>query len=170
MENVERLIQAFDAAGAHAAVAWKLDILLDLGHLPDARVVPFLLRVLADPAEPTAVRIEVLKLLRNGRLQAAERPLVASLVMGLLDERSNLEVCLQAGLALGEFTEVPGVVELLGRVARTTSDSFDLRYSAFISIGRAGPTPDALGVLSQLIDDELLGRSAVSIVQSWRTA
>src|SRR5207302_7679111 len=141
MSEVERLIDAFRAEGTGASVAWKLDVVLDLVRENHPQVVPFLLSVLADPRESTAVRLDVLKRVRNGRLKPLERPRVAETIVRLLSERSNAELYLQSALALGEFTDVPGVVAVLGGLALETAESFDLRYAAFTSLQRADPTP-----------------------------
>jgi hypothetical protein len=45
----------------------------------------------------------------------------------------------------------------------------DVRYAAFISLERAGPTPEAIALVRQLSDDEMLGLSAESILLRWQT-
>ena len=170
MSEVERLIDAFRAEGTGASVAWKLDVVLDLAREDNPQVVPFLLSVLADPRESTAVRLDVLKRVRNGRLKPLERPRVAETIVRLLFERSNTELYLQSALALGEFTDVSGVVHVLGGLALQTGESFDLRYAAFTSIQRADPTPHAVEIMRTLTRDEVLGRAATSVLRSWRIA
>ncbi len=168
MSEAERLIAAFRANGTRASVARKLDLVLDLARQEDRRVVPFLLTVLADPHEPTPVRLDVMKRLRNGRLKPVERPRVADTMAKLLSERSNTELCLESALALGEFTDVPGVLAVLGNLAVQTAESFDLRYAAFTSMQRTEPTRDAIEIMRKLTDDEVLGRAAASFLRSWR--
>src|SRR5439155_18427484 len=102
-------------------VAWKLDLVLELARKDNPQVVPFLLSVLADPRESTAVRLDVLKRVRNGRLKPLERPPVAATIVWLLSECSNTELYLQSALALGEFTDVPAVVAVLGGLALETA-------------------------------------------------
>jgi hypothetical protein len=143
---------------------------LDLVRHDDPQVVPFLLSILADPRESTAVRLDVLKRVRNGRLKRLERPPVADIIVKLLSERSNSEVCLQSALALGEFTDVPGVVAVLGGLALETVESFDLRYAAFTSLQRTDLTPEAVEIMRQLTEDEVLGHAAASVLRSWRIA
>ena len=168
MDDVERLIGAFRAESTGASVAWKLDVVLDLAREKDPRVVPFLLSVLADPRESIAVRLDVLKRMRNGRLEPSERPTVADTLIKLMSDRSSAELCLQSALALGEFTDVPRVVAVLGGLALQTAESFDLRYAAFTSMQRTDPTPDALEMMRILTEDEVLGRAAASVLRSWR--
>ena len=67
-DDVEQLIQAFNARGPMSSPAVKLNVLMDLERLPDARVVSFLLHVLGNSAEHSEVRMHVLKRLRNGPL------------------------------------------------------------------------------------------------------
>src|SRR5258708_19448830 len=96
MDDVERLIEAFRARSTRSVLS-KLDALLDLEQLDDPRIVPFLVHVLADQREPTEVRIHVLKRLRNGRLQPADRQSVAEAVLKVLSDRSSPDLRLQAG-------------------------------------------------------------------------
>ena len=167
---MERLIQAFQSHSGQSAAAWKLDVLLDLGELRDARILPFLLDVLADAGEPIGVRLEVLSRVRGGPLSPDERPHVAQVILQMLTSQVDRRLRLQAALALGEFTDVPGVIRPLGDLALTDTESFDLRYAAFASIERAGPTPEGLALLRRLSADELLGRSAASMLQAWHAS
>src|SRR5216683_1429935 len=165
MSEVERLIDAFRAEGTAASNPWKLDVVLDLAREEDPRVVPFFL---AGPHESIAVRLDVLKRVRNGRLKPEERSRVADTMIKLCSERSNLQPCMESALALGEFADVPGVVPVLEGLALQTAEPFDLRYAAFTSIQRADRTTDAIEIMRRLTDDEVLGRAAASILHSWR--
>src|SRR5258707_9669874 len=142
MDDVERLIEAFRVRSTWSVLS-KLDALLDLEQLDDPRIVPFLLYVLADQREPTEVRIHVLKRLRNGGLQAEERQSVAEAVLMVLSDRSSPDLRLQAVLALAEFTNIDGVPATLGSLALDAGETIDVRYSAFTSLQRAGPTASA---------------------------
>src|SRR5258708_5308325 len=167
MDDVERLIEAFRAPSTWSVLS-KLDALLDLEQLDDPRIVPFLVHVLADQREPTEVRIHVLKRLRNGRLQPGDRQSVAEAVLMVLSDRSSPDLRLQAVLALAEFTDIAGVLTRLGRLALDSDEPIDLRYSAFTSLQRAGPTPECVTLLRELTTDEMLGRSARSLLSLWR--
>src|SRR5258708_7154301 len=46
--------------------------------------------------------------------------------------------------------------------------ALDLRYSAFTSLQRAGPTSESVSLLRQLTEDETLGRSARSLLSTWQ--
>jgi hypothetical protein len=168
MDEVERLIQAFSARGAMASTTAKLDVLLDLQRLRDRRVVFFLLQVLGDPSQPAEVRVHVLKRLRNGPLTADDRVTVAHALRQLLSSGSNLDLRLQAAFALGEFTEIAGVLPALGTVAGEPHESIDLRYTAFTSVQRAGPTTECVNLLRQLSNDDMLGSAARSVLLRWR--
>lgn len=167
MDEVERFIKRF--GDAQSDLAWKLDALLDLEHLRDPRIIPFLLKVLSDSAEPNAVRLAVLKEVRNGRLLPRERLRVARLMARLLGDRRSTDTDLrvQLALALGQFTDVEGVVAALGAVTAETTEPFDVRYAAFTSVQRAGPTPECVKLLARLSSDDTLGRSARSILVGW---
>jgi HEAT repeat protein len=168
MDEVERLIEAFSARGAVSSPAVKLDVLMDLERLRDGRVVAFLLQVLKDPDEPVEVRMYVLKRLRNGPLSVDERSSVAGALGELLSRGSSVELRLQAALALGEFTDSSVVLSALGSLALEPQELLDLRYSAFTSLERAGPTPECVNLLRRLSNDEILGRSARSALARWR--
>ncbi len=167
MDEVEQLITSYESQAALPVVS-KLGVLIDLEALRDPRIVPFLLRVLADRREPTEVRIYVLKRLRNGRLSSEDRPLVATAILQVVSDRSSPDLRLQASLALGEFTDIAGVPTRLGRLALDSDEPIDLRYSAFTSLQRAGSTPECVTLLRELTTDEMLGRSARSLLSLWR--
>jgi hypothetical protein len=65
MDELDCLANAYRAR-ASASVKSKLDVLMKLEGVRDARVVPFLLTVLKDRRENGQVRIYVDKHLRNG--------------------------------------------------------------------------------------------------------
>jgi hypothetical protein len=111
--------------------------------------------------------MHVLKRLRNGPLTVDERSTVAGVLCELMLRGSSVELRLQAALALGEFTDIRGVLSALGSVALESQELLDLRYSAFTSLERAGSTPECVNLLRQLSNDEMLGRSAQSALARW---
>ncbi len=167
MDQVEQLIEAYESQ-AESSVMSKLGILIDLDALSDPRIVPFLLRVLADRREPTEVRIHVLKRLRNGRLSTENRPRVAATILQVIADQCSSDLRLQASLALAEFTDIDGVPTSLGRLALDSDEPIDLRYSAFTSLQRAGSTPECVRLVRELTADGVLGRSARSLLSLWR--
>jgi hypothetical protein len=169
MHEAERLIAAFRAR-ATASVRSKLDALLDLERLREPRVVPFLLEVLADRREPTQVRIYVLKRLRNGHPVPDYRPAVAEAILRVVSDQWSPDLRLQAVLALAEFTDIDPVPTTLGALALDPNEPIDLRYSAFTSLQRAGPTTECVALLRQLLTDEALGRSARRVLSLWHSA
>jgi hypothetical protein len=167
MDEVERLLRTFRA---QHGVAWKLDVLLDLGVVRDPRVVPFMLDVLADADEAVAVRLDVLKRLRNGRLAADERPNVALVLQRLITDASDPVLRLHAALALAEFVDVSGAITALANAARDNDQPFDVRYAAFTSLQRAGPIAETIDCLRRLCEDDVLGRSAGGVLRAWHIA
>jgi len=167
MDEVGQLLKAYESQAASSVVS-KLGVLIDLEGLRDPRIVPFLLRVLADRRELTEVRIHVLKRLRNGSLSPENRLLVAAVILHVISDRSSPDLRLQASLALAEFTDIAGVPTSLGRMALDSDEPIDLRYSAFTSLQRAGSTPECVTLLRELTTDEMLGRSARSLLSLWR--
>ncbi len=167
MDEAERLIEAFKAR-AGSPVALKLDVLMDLERLSNARIVPFLLNVLRDEREPTEVRIRVLRRLRDGCFMPGCRPAVAEAVRQLTSDHSSPCLRLKAALALAEFADVTCVVNTLGSLALDPDELIDVRYSAFTSLQRAGPTAECVALVRQLSTDETLGGCARSLLALWR--
>ena len=56
---------------------------------------------------------------------------------------------------------------MLGSLARDPREPIELRYNAFTSLQRAGPTTACLDILRSLSDDEMLGQSARALFSSW---
>jgi hypothetical protein len=94
------------------------------------------------------------------------RPPVTDAIRQALSDHSSAELRLHAALALAEFTDIDGVLATLGELAVDRNESIDLRYFAFTSLRRAGPTTEYLALLRQLSTDESLGRSARSVLSS----
>lgn len=163
------LIQVYRARAGSSAVA-KLDVLIDIERLADAHVAPFLIGLLEDRREPIPVRSHVLKALRHGGPTAHTRLRVADAMVRVLSDGAYPELRMEAALALGEFIDQPGVPTALGRVALDVSLPIDFRYSAFTSLERLGPTVESTGILRRLSSDDVLGRSAQSVLSAWHVA
>ena len=172
MDEVARLLHAFGSRGKHDHVAWKLDILMDLGRINEPRVVPFLADVVADPEEPAAVRLDALGWLREAASrpdQSAARAVAATTCLMVLRPQADDDLRLHAALVVGDFTDVPGVLAALGTLAQDPTESIELRYNAFTSLQRAGPASECLALLRALAADETLGQSATALLVSWGT-
>ena len=167
MDEVEQLMHAFYSFQGPSATAWKLDTVLGLSALHDSRVFAFLVRLLSDNRESPDVRLDVLTRLRALDLNPVERALVASTMVDVLGRDVDARLRLNAALALGDFIEAEHVVDRLGTVVLSERESFDLRYAAFSSLERAGPIAAVVAVFEQLTSDDLLGPSAVSMLQTW---
>lgn len=169
MDELERLARVYRVRPT-PSVASKLDVLTKLQRVRDSRVVPFLLTVLGDSVEPDQVRAYVLKQLRteDGLLIPTDRKPAARAIERVLAGDSSLELRLEAALALGAFIEIDGVLEQLNRVCLARDESIDLRYAAFTSLERAGPTPQCVALLRWLANDETLGQAALTVLAAWR--
>jgi hypothetical protein len=143
---------------------------MDLERFSDPRVVPFLVQVVLDQDEPTEARLSVVRQLRDRRPALDNLRPIADALGRVLGDRGTLELRLQAALALADFTEVAGVIAILGAVAVDPGEPLDLRYSAFTSLERAGPSPQIRDLLHQLAADEALGQSARTLLARWRLA
>ena len=169
MDKLDRLIELFSAQPT-APMYRKLDVLLELEQLRDARCVPFLLRVLGDRRELLEVRLRVIRLLRLVRCPGANRDAVGRHLSDLLVDHSSSDLRVAAALTLGEFTELEHVPSALGVVALDPAEAVDLRYSAFTSLERVGPTTECVAFLRQLATDDTLGPSARSLLLRWQLA
>ena len=169
MDRVELRIETFRAR-ANSSAASKLDALMDLERLPDPRVVPFLLGALTDEREPVEVRLHALERVRDGSLvnNTGRREAVASAILRVLHQQCQPRLRLHAAAALAEFTDVDKVVRALGTLTLDRDVSLDVRYSAFTSLERAGPTPECVAFLRQLLSDDALGVSAGTLLSLWR--
>ena len=168
MDELQRLVDVYRTRAA-SSVRSKLDVLIDVERVRDPRVVPFLLQLLMDPDESAEVRIHVLKQLRTGSgiLVPGDWPAVAGAIGDVLADTSAEELRLQAALALGDFTQIDGVLSRLSVVSLARDESIDLRYAAFTAIERAGPTPECIAVLRRIAHDETLGDAARSVLTAW---
>ena len=97
----------------------------------------------------------------------ADRPPVARALGELLADTSADELRLQVALALGDFNQIDGVLSTLSGVSLARDESIDLRYAAFTSIERSGPTPECVAVMRQIARDETLGDAARSVLSAW---
>jgi hypothetical protein len=74
----------------------------------------------------------------------------------------------QAVLPLAEFTDIRGIPTVLGHLALDPDEPIGVRFSAFTSLQRAGPTTECVSVLRQLLLDEAFDRSARRVLSLWR--
>ena len=173
MDMVEQLIRAFGALGKPDQSARKLDVLMDLGRLDDPRVVSLLEQVTTDRAQPADVRIDALRRLREAAMAPADRVRAAEAGIQALRESVGIaddSLRLHASLALGDFVDVPGVLDALGALCACVDEPIELRYNAFTSAQRTGPTPSCVELMRVLSTDETLGQSAQSVLVSWGVA
>ncbi len=68
--------------------------------------------------------------------------------------------------ALVEFVQVDGLLANLSAVCLAHDESIDLRYAAFTSLERDGPTPACTALLQQMLSDEALGHAARSVLSA----
>jgi hypothetical protein len=170
LSEAARLIEAFREKPTPSVLA-KRDLLLRLAQLDDPHtgphIVPFLLVVMGDRSEPNEVRIDTLRLLSDGVQLGPYRQAVADAILRLLAKGANLELRLQATLALAELTDVDGVLTTLGGLVLNSAETIDVRYAAFTSLERGGPKPASVALLRRLARDETFGRSAESMLVRW---
>ena len=168
MDELQHLIDAYRLRSS-AATSSKLSVLRRIEHIRDPRVVPFLLEVLRDSGEADEVRIHLMRQLQNGNglVSSADRSVVAHAISILLTVEAGEELRLEAALALGEFIQIDGVLSTLGAVALAQDQSIDLRYAAFTSLERAGPTSESISLLKAIARDEAFGNSARGVLSAW---
>jgi hypothetical protein len=166
MDQVQQFIAEFRTR-ARFSGASKLDVLMDVERLSDPRVLPFLLDVLSDAQELPEVRTHLIRHLRSRELTTQDQASVAQVLTQILSHSRSIDLRLQSAVALGDFTDVDGVPLILGAIALDRAEPLDLRYSAFTSLERCGPTIEASDILRQLASDETLGGSARRLLSIW---
>jgi hypothetical protein len=167
MDELEHLLQVYQARPT-APASWKLDVLLDLEPLRDPRILPFLLQLLLDGQQPSEVRIRVVRHLRDARRVGEARGSVAEALTRVVADRFSPDLRLAAVLALTEFTEVAGVVSVLGALAGDRAEPPDLRYCAFTSLERPAPSSEVAILMQHLSTDHLLGGAARALLTRWQ--
>jgi hypothetical protein len=166
MDHLEWAFAQFEQRRRLSAVS-KIDALLTIEEIEDPRVLPFLLRVAAAADELQEVRSHVIRTMRTRNLPADARVAVAQVIGSILVDDPCSVVRAKCALALAEFTDVGGVVRMLGTVALDDTEPLELRYSAFMSLERTGPRPECVEVVQQLSLDETFGRSARRLLSMW---
>ena len=169
MDEVDTLIKAFGSRGKRHQSLWKLDVLLDLGRLNDPRVVQLLVTVVTDADEPLDVRLDVLGSFREMSLTPGDRNRVAGACLAALAPASDSRIRLRAAIVLGDFVDNERVLDALGTVA-AECESTELRYNAYTSLQRAGPTIACVDMLRLLCADKAFGPSARALLASWGVA
>ena len=171
VDDVEQFIAAFRAAEDAGSIQRKVSLLLELDRHRGPRSLQFLLDELRDRTEAIAVRVACIRRLRNADLTAADnRFRVAEALVDVLWPAEHDDLRLEAVLTLGDFADIPSVQTALGTLALRLSESIDLRYTAFTSLERSGPSPLTIQLFRQLEADETLGPPAESVLRLWRVA
>jgi hypothetical protein len=168
VDEFEQLVGRFEARPT-STPASRLDVLIDLEYLGDSRVVRFMLQVLADASESREVRIYALKWLIERHFAPEDRRCVAHAICRMAADRSRPDTRVQAVLALAEFADVDGVQTTLGDLALDANELIDIRYCAFTSLQKAGPTTETIALTRLLSSDNLLGGCARDALSLWRT-
>jgi hypothetical protein len=166
MDEVEQLIEAYMARTGPSAVS-RLDALMNIEVARGPRIVRFLLDVLTDEREPVEVRLRALKRLRDATPADGLREVTANTIVHLVQIGCSHQLRLHGALALAEFVDTDGVPLGLAAVALNPDLPLDLRYSAFTSLERAGPSSECVALLRQLVADEALGAAARSHLSWW---
>jgi HEAT repeat protein len=168
MDELQPFLDAYRSRASSSARS-RLDMVMAVEEIDDPRVLLFLVEVLENRRESGEVRSYALQQIRyRGELTApATQPRVAKAIGDTLADSTNPGLRLQAALALGDFTHINGVLSRLNAVCLAEDESIDLRYAAFTSLERAGPTEECVVLLRRMTGDETLGLSARSVLSDW---
>ena len=168
-DEIEGLIHQF--SDPEVEPAWRLDALLDLQHREDPRITLAVLRVVSDAAQPVSVRLGGIRALRGRLRTTPHRVEIAQVLTRIVSDAtaSDSELRLEATVALGDCIDIPGVMAELCAVCAEPGELFDVRYAAFLSLQRGGPTPEAIDALTRLSSDETWGLSAQGILIRWQS-
>jgi hypothetical protein len=167
MREIDERIAAFRARARRHHVTWKLAALTDLGQFDDPRVAQFFITVVIDTEEASEVRTDALRRLREAPLRPSDRGPAASAGLQALARGTDRQLRLHAAIILGDFVDIERVFDGLSGVAADPDEPVELRYNAFTSLQRAGPTPSCLTILRALAADDTFGASARALLDSW---
>ena len=174
MDAVEKLLSDYRTEKPSTAdgreYAGKIRIIQALGASNDAKALPFLLDVLADQHEYDLARIEVIELLSVNEYPGSEDEEIGHILLEIVKHEPNSVVCEHAAIALGLYTDTPGVYEEFQRIVLNEDASVNIRSAAFESFYRTGPSEHTIRVMRSLVNDELLGDAARKMLQEWGTS
>jgi hypothetical protein len=95
---------------------------------------------------------------------------VADAVRQVTSDHTAPELRLRATLALARFVDIDGIATTLGSLAFDRHEPIGLRYAAFTSLERAGPSAECITLRRQLTLDDTLGGCARNMLALWRVA
>ncbi len=147
MPSLDELISEYEN-GAEADRCWIIE---QLAELDDSRVLPFLLRVLADSTADPETRIAVLEDLKlRVFLDETSRAEAAATVIRVLQAEEDDDVLRSyATMSLRNFIESPHVLELLRALLLDPTEDEKLRFSALNAIEAHRERPDCRQVLEE---------------------
>jgi hypothetical protein len=166
-DAVAEQIAVFNGA-AEDDEATRLDALAVLEELSDPRILPFFLKVLADPHALDLARIEICEILqgREGNTAIERREIARALTAVMLDDDQD-DVRSYAAGALSSYLAERVAREAISQVVLDTAERRNVRHNALFAIERAGPSPESLKILRQLELDPELARAARRILGEW---
>lgn len=172
MDEVGRLISEYKAArlDEDGESEEKIDLVLALEDLDDARIVPFFLEVIGDDNEYDQARIEILKILKlRDALTPEEHQQIGKAILQVLLKSSDPDVRNYAAMALSNYLDVEGATVDAGNLLLNQQTNKDLRHNLFFAFERFGETEAGREVMLKLLQDDEFRQSAARVLGDWGT-
>lgn len=163
------LMAAFRSARVQAGEsAEKIELLGRIEDLEGPDVDHFLAMVASDASEYDLARIEAIRVLERRRFEGnEERESVASVLRRVLAEDDDDQVRSYAARALGNFTQVPGVVATAGALVLDQDEDIDIRHNAFFALERSAPTEEAVDLVTRCLAEDEFQDAARRVLAKW---
>jgi hypothetical protein len=168
MDQVEELLQQYEKAKGDK----RRQLLTQLVWIPerreDPRVLPFCLRIAADPNEYDLARIEVFKYLELGSFtDPVSRRDIGQVIRKVLQLDSDDDMRTYAAGAAWRYLDVSGVEEAAKAVLLNPGEDETVRWNAFAIVGALGPSPEGIELAQSLHTDPIFTKAATDLLMKW---
>lgn len=131
----------------------KINVILDLEDLTDARVLPFFLNRVVDINEYDLARIEIIKIFAVRENQTNEFELIANAIQRILQQEDDSLVKQWAAQESSRYIENNSLFKALLRVVVDDDEYVGVRHNALCVIQEKGKNADSIKALESVIDD-----------------
>lgn len=164
-------IQAFRSAqlNQNGESPLKNEIIENLErNLDSPTVVEFLLEVISDPEEYDLARIEALKIFQCWDVPSPElKTRIGERLAGVIRDDSDDLVQEWAGIAARNYVQVPEVLAASIEVLTNPEAGINARHNCLSAVEFFGPTPQTIGTLESLLEDEEIGWAIPMVLTGW---
>jgi hypothetical protein len=168
MDEIEALLGHYETAARDDRRQLLTRLVWSPEQREDPRVLPFCLRVAADPTEYDLARIEVFKWLELGRFpDAASRRAIGQVIQQVLRHDSDDDVRAYAAGAAWRFLDVEGVGAAASAVLLDPTEDETVRWNAFAIVDALGPSEEGLFLAQRLRTEPAFASAATGLLKKW---